>query len=135
MDPEKILTFSVALKHRETQLENANKPTWQSVFPEKERRRINLQQQTSVENRTFEQKAPNAEKQSTGEQVKTRMGAETFLSFICPIKTPKPSSKSWKTKHRREAPTANPLSPGNVSILYIFEYFCGQNPLRQVSQK
>ena len=65
----------------------------EAVFPEKERRRIRFLQQTPIENRIFEKKAANAEKQSAGEEVKTRRGAETVLSLDFPIKVPDLSPK------------------------------------------
>ena len=66
------------------------------VFLENGAPRIRLPQQTPIENANFGKKAPNALKQSTGEQVKTSRRA------------------------RREPNTVNPLSPRRNSFFRTF---------------
>ena len=104
MDPEKLLKFSVALKCQETHLENISNSTWQKKRPyflRKNAREYESHSKPRMKIAFLRKKRGNREKQSPGEQVKTRRGAETLLSLIFPIKMPKPRSIWWKTRHRR----------------------------------
>ena len=63
------------------------------VFLENGAAGIRDPQQTPIENAHFAKKAPNAEKQSTGELPKTQVTPEKLLNLILPMKMPQLSSK------------------------------------------
>jgi hypothetical protein len=93
--PERSLVhkapFSMALIYRETKREKNSKIKG-AVFLEKEQPESIPHCKNLDQKNPFAKRAPNAEKQSTGEQVKTRRGADTLLSFIsrykCPSRAP-----------------------------------------------